>query len=225
MTEPKTTIREKRGAVKYILFGVLAAACIAVFLFFGQKQILAPKSADGQQTAAPLPSGVPYGKFIEALRGCDLGFTLGEAELIDENTLRYELTSDEPKDSGALTITTDAYGRVAEAELTVNYLQPEYPDYSVAPDVVEALEAERLRRTAADEKLINAYLDAVCAVFGIDYGFGSIDRSKLSPNIIDSYETGKLYDKKSGKTRFFCETTADGNRKQFDLTILFTQPK
>lgn len=224
MTKPKAKNRnESSGAViKYVLFGVLVIACVVVFLLFGKKQTIAPAAEEPIQTAAPLPSGIPYEEFIETLKADGIGCGIGEREISGENLLRYPLTSEDGGEIGAVVLLTDSFGRISEAKLSLFYIQPADPDYVVDPAVRETIEAEARRRTDFQEKVINAYLNTLYGVFGSDFRIGSIDKSKLSPAVLSAYESGKTYEKKAGKARFFCETTGSGINNEFALTVQFT---
>ena len=228
--EAKTTENgSNRGTVlRYSLFCAAAVVCVVLFIVFGNKKQIEPsdeQSSDAVYSAAPLPSGIPYERFIEALSGAGLNCTVGEMEVVSDNVLRYSLIMEDPKDSGAVEITTDAYGRAAEIRLTVGYIRPESPDYDVAPGVRAAIEAENSRRTEFDETLIGKWLETVYGVFGNEYGIGSIDRSKLSSGVIGAYESGQTYETKAGKTRFFCTTGGESIHFEFDLTVSFTLSK
>ena len=223
--------KKNHSIIQYAIAGALVLLCVLAFIIFRPDRLIEPKAdpteapQTQEPTEAPAPSGVAYSRFIEALRSAELGCSIGEAEVAEDGRLMFPLTMDDPHDSGTLFIRTDAYGRVAEAELKLGYLCPENPDYSVPDSVREVIEAEIRRRETFDETLIETYLETVYAQFGDEYNIGSIDRSKLSPALIAAYESRKIYEKKAGKARFYCETEGGGTTFEYRLIVQFTLSK
>ncbi len=215
-----------RGTViKFCILCAAAVVCAVVFIIFGSRKTIEPQDEAPEETAAPLPSGVPYERFFDALDEAEPGCGLGATELAEDGLLRRALIAENANDAGRVEIRTDEYGRAEEVIFTIGYIRPESPDYSVAPAVREAIEAEERRRTEFDEALIRKYLATVYGVFGGEYGVVGIDRSKLTACVIRAYENGTALIRNVGKARFFCETQNDGARFEFILTIAFTLEK
>ena len=220
--------KDRGSIVRIAVFAAAVLLLVFVFIFFGRRELISPASSSAatpEPTAVRMPSGVPLGRFIEALRAAWTGCALSEPQTLGGSRIGYTLETDNKNDSGSLTVLTDEYGRVREAELLIGYIDAGSGSTVASPAVLEVLKAEKKRRTEFDEELINTYLQTVYELFGSDYNIGSVDAARLTDSLISAYENGSAFSKKVGKGSFLCETSQDGTAFQYRLVMQFTLTK
>ena len=213
---------EKIRTIVYIL---LAAVCIALFLIFGRSHPSVPTSASASPapSAEPsaVPKGMPMGKFIDALRQSGMECEIGEVRIADGGAFEYPLTLPDGREGAALFVQTDDIGRVTECMLELPYTYAGEPDSSFSDVTASAIKDEYRRREKADTALVSAFLESIYSRFGGDCGISTIDSKKIAESIESAYFSHKSYDKKAGSARFYCETeNAEDNEFFFTFRVI-----
>lgn len=208
----KTEKRKKLGGerIRLIAYFLLAAICIALFLIFGRSGRSIPSEASVSPSPAPIPTaepkGVPMGRFVRALEQSEMDCVFGEMRALDNNSFEYPLSLPDGREGAKLSIKTDAIGRIAECTLELTYKYVGEPDSSYSNAIAEAIISEYRRREKSDTALISALLNCIYEQLSDDLNLSTIDSKKIADSIIAAYYSGKTYDKKSGGSRFYCET-------------------
>ena len=210
--------------VRTLVYILLAAVCIALFLIFGRSKPSVPTSVSPSPapSAEPsaVPKGMPMGKFIDALRQSSMDCEIGEVCIADGG-FSYPLTLSDGREGAALFLQTDDIGRVTECVLDLPYTYAGEPDSSFSDITSNAIKEEYRRREKADTALVSAFLESIYSRFGGDCGISTIDSKKIADSIVSAYYSHKSFDKKAGSARFYCETeNAEDNEFLFTFRVI-----
>lgn len=226
--EKAAKTRPSGDRMRLIIYILLAAACIALFLIFGLNRSAAPSSGAASspspaQQAEPsaVPKGVPMGRFIRTLGESGMDCAIGEVTMLDGNDFSYPLTLPDGREGAELAVKTDGIGRVTECMLSLPYIYAGEPDASFSEITSSAIRAEYRRREKADTALVSAYLSSIYEQLSDDLGISAIDGRKIAYAIESAYYSQKSYDKKAGAARFYCETEcAEENEFAFTFRVI-----
>lgn len=200
--------------IRLIVYILLAAACVALFLIFGRRGD-GSFSKTASPTPIPSPSAVPKGapmeKFIRALKQSGMDCTFGDVLSIEDHAFEYPLALPNDRDGAKLMLKTDAIGRVVECTLTLEYMYADEPAPNFSDRVATQIRGEYQKREAADKQLVSEFLDSIYALIADDCKISTIDGKRIADAIESAYSSCKTYDKKAGSARFFCETENAGD--------------
>jgi hypothetical protein len=212
-------------SIRFTIYLLLAVVCVALFLIFGRSTPSAPTAANTSPSPAAEPSaqprGIPISKFITTLRESDMDCEIGEVMIVEENEFSYPLMLPDGREGAALSLKTDSIGRVAECMLRIVYTYAGEPDSIFSDITSSAIKEEYRRRERADTALVSAFLESIYAQLADDCGISTIDGKKIENSIESAYFSKKVYDKKAGSARFYCETeNAEDDEFRFTFRVI-----
>lgn len=227
----RNSVKLSGERIRFIVYILLALLCVVLFLIFGTKGTPLFTSRDAVSPTAipeptPLPKGVPMGRFIRELKSSGMACEFHGVEADADGGFICPILLPDEREGAALTMKTDAIGRVTECAIALPYLYAGEPDSSFSEITASAIKTEYRRREKADVELSKAFLESVFSQLSEDCGISTIDGKKIADAIQKAYYSQKTYDKKAGSARFYCETVSeDGFNFIFRIIASFDYSK
>lgn len=209
--------------IRIIIYAVLIAACVVLFIVFGKKQSepACKPDEDGhalQDEKVPVPASC--NDLADALIKSALPCELGRPAANDDGTIEYSLIFENKNDEGCIIIKPDKDFRAVRCEIRLNYFYDGIPPEG---EINKVVLKEYERREKLHKALIEEYLHTVIPVLDYKDSVNSADVLTVTDAVMKSYletkENAKGYDRSYGVLRINTHKSSEKPRSTFIIVI------